>query len=1026
MKLIILAAGPSSSVSSSADVPPDCLRDFDDNSLILDKTLEISQSVNNCESILVGGYRILDIIQAYPNLRYYYNPTWDQTGSLESLMRASSEFTDDLLVAYSDVVHDPAVVEKMLSEDGDIVLSFDSLWRHRYEGREGGLSKNAEIVHKNTSGEVRIAKNSIEHDDGHEKGEELGEFTGLVLFKKEILSQMIPSFRALLEENRSCGVISIFEKLGRNLKVKSVDLSGRWAELDSEADLAHFKFGTKAETLFRLESMLKRGSVLPQEMVSVGEWRSEPEAVIERVTRSFCEIDQVVVRSSGLVEDSAVTSMAGEFESILGVSLTESGHLSNAINVVSDSFQKRGEEQFDGNQILIQPMLEDVVCAGVVFTEDLETGAPYYVVNYDESGSTDSITSGVGGGLRTLVVAKRSQVEIPDPNIKALIESIKEIEKETGFCSLDVEFAIKMEGGDGSLVPRVYILQVRAIAAQKDKLKVSADDVERELIAIREYIKKDRSVSSVLCGERVAYGVMPDWNPAEIIGINPRPLAFSLYREIITDDVWGRSREECGYRKTCPRPGIVSFAGKPYVDVRMSFSSFVPASLPNDLSNRLVEHAIGVLEANPDQHDKVEFTVMPTAFDLNFDVVLNRLRNDGFSEEECKQIEDGYRSLTNEILLGNSVSVEGELAKVASLEKKRKKVAPSEVSWCSVMDLLDDCKNLGTQPFSNLARFAFIGVIQLKGLVAKGILSQERCDGFLASINTVAKDFVNDLAVETEEKLIKLYGHLRPGTYDVTSPAYHEQFDTYVDMSNRPSGEEVIHFELSDEERKLISKALIGVGLNCSPDRLFDFIRQAIEGREKGKFEFTKSLSLAIDHLIALVLECGVDRDDLSFLEVQELLDLAVRSQPSNQLAIWQSTISRRRREHIVASAIKLPVVILNESDVEVFYVPETQPNFITQKTVTASICNFEDKSNDVNGKICIIENADPGFDWLFSHNIAGLVTAYGGANSHMAIRCAEFEIPAVIGCGESLFSDVYTANTLRLDCEAKRMEVIR
>jgi len=1026
MKLIILAAGRSSSVSSGADVPPDCLRDFDDNSLILDKTLEISKSVKSCESILVGGYRILDIIQAYPNLRYYYNPTWNDTGSLESLMRASSEFDDDLLIAYSDVVHDPAVVEKMLKEDGDLVLSFDSLWRHRYEGREGGLSQNAEVVYKKDCGGIQITKNTKDVDANSQIGEELGEFTGLILLRKESLSQIIPLLRSLLGENRGGSIISIFEKLSRALRVKSVDLSGRWAELDSEADLAHFKFGTKAETLFRLESMLKQGSVLPQEMVSVGEWRSDSETVIKRVTRAFSAVDQVVVRSSGLAEDSAVTSMAGEFESILGVSLAEPRHLSDAINAVSKSFQKRGEAQFDGNQILIQPMLEDVVSAGVVFTEDLETGAPYYIINYDESGSTDSITSGVGGDLRTLVLAKRSQVQVSDSKIKALIEAIKEIERETGFHSLDVEFAIKMEDGDDGLVPRVYILQVRAIAAQKDKLKVSADDVERELIAIREYISKDQSISSVLCGERVAYGVMPDWNPAEIIGINPRPLAFSLYREIITDEVWGRSREECSYRNTYPRPGIVSFAGKPYVDVRMSFSSFVPASLPDDLSNRLVEHAIGVLQANPDQHDKVEFTVMPTAFDLNFDVVLNRLKSDKFSEEECKQIEDAYRSLTNNILLGNSVSVEGELAKVASLEEQRKKTSSSEVSWRSVMGLLEDCKNYGTQPFSNLARFAFIGVIQLKGLVAKGILSQERCDDFLASINTVAKDFVNDLAVETEEELIELYGHLRPGTYDVTSPAYHEQFDAYVDLSNRPHGEEIIHFELSEQERELISKALIGVGISCSPEKLFDFIRQAIEGREKGKFEFTKSLSLAMDHLTALALECGINRDDLSFLEVQELLGLAVRSQPSNQLAIWQSAISRRRREHIVASAIKLPVVILDESDVEVFYVPETQPNFITQKTVTASICNFEDKSNNVNGKICIIENADPGFDWVFSHNIAGLVTAYGGANSHMAIRCAEFEIPAVIGCGESLFSDIYTANTLRLDCGAKRMEIIR
>ena len=37
---------------------------------------------------------------------------------------------------------------------------------------------------------------------------------------------------------------------------------------------------------------------------------------------------------------------------------------------------------------------------------------------------------------------------------------------------------------------------------------------------------------------------MPDWNPAEIIGTGPKPLAFSLYRGLITNDIWARQRFE--------------------------------------------------------------------------------------------------------------------------------------------------------------------------------------------------------------------------------------------------------------------------------------------------------------------------------------------------------------------------------------------------------------------------------------------------------------------------------------------------
>mgnify|MGYP000188639709 CR=1 FL=1 len=1024
MKLIILAAGQSSSISSSSDVPPDCLQSFDKQSTILDKTLEVSSSISQCESVLVGGYRILDIIQSYPSLRYYYNPTWDKTGSLVTLLRASSEFDDDLLIAYSDVVHDPAVVERMLKEDAEIVISFDSLWRNRYEGRTSGDLESAEVVYRMENSQLRVEKCT-----GEDEACELGEFTGLILIRRAVLQQVLPMLEKRVKEQPMASIISIFHELSMQFRVRPVDLRGRWAELDSETDLAQFRFGTKAETLSRLEGMLSEGLVLPQETVCVGEWRASRESVIERVMGAFSDSAEVVVRSSGLAEDSTVSSMAGEFESVLGVLVHDEKDLSGAIDIVCNSFLRDGENDFDDNQILIQPMLTDVVAAGVVFTEDMETSAPYYVINYDESGSTDSITSGAGGEHRTLIVAKFASENVSDPKMRALIDSLKEIEEQTGYHSLDIEFAIRMEEQGNELIPKVYILQVRAIAAQKDKLKVSADDVEKELKAVKSFIRNDSSESKSLCGKKVVYGVMPDWNPAEIIGINPRPLAFSLYRNVITDEVWGRSREECGYRHTFPRPGLVNLAGKPYVDVRMSFTSFVPSSLPTRVSDKLVEYAVEKLALQPELHDKVEFNVMPTAYDLNFNPVLDELSAFGFTGDEVSEIKNAYCKLTNDILTGNRISVDCELSKAINLEQSRTliqaRVAEKGVTWSGVVDLLDDCRKLGSLPFSNLARFAFIGVIQLKGLVKRGVLTQERSDVFLASIQTVAKDFVHDLSCESKDKLVAQYGHLRPGTYDITCPAYHENFDRYIDLSNRPSAETSIKFELTVEEGESISSALASAGIECNAEELFYFIRQAIVGREKGKFEFTKNLSLAMDYMIDLSRENGIDRDDLSFLQIEELLELASRSKPSNLKTVWDGIVKRRRREHVISSAIKLPAIISNEADVEMFYVSDCLPNFITQKSVTAPICNFTDSENDVDGKFCVIENADPGFDWLFSHDIAGLVTAYGGANSHMAIRCAEFEIPAVIGCGESLFKKVYDAKKVHLDCGAKRMEIL-
>ena len=61
----------------------------------------------------------------------------------------------------------------------------------------------------------------------------------------------------------------------------------------------------------------------------------------------------------------------------------------------------------------------------------------------------------------------------------------------------------------------------------------------------------------------------------------------------------------------------------------------------------------------------------------------------------------------------------------------------------------------------------------------------------------------------------------------------------------------------------------------------------------------------------------------------------------------------------------------------------------------------------ELDNKIVVIENADPGYDWIFGHKILGLVTKFGGINSHMTIRCSELSIPAVIGCGEQIYTSL-------------------
>ena len=99
-------------------------------------------------------------------------------------------------------------------------------------------------------------------------------------------------------------------------------------------------------------------------------------------------------------------------------------------------------------------------------------------------------------------------------------------------------------------------------------------------------IKKLKQTHHSLFGNTTYFGVMPDWNPAEIIGVKPKPLALSLYRELITDHVWSDNRKIYGYKDLSQFHLMTTFYGTPYIDVRIDFNSWLPNSLSPKILKR--------------------------------------------------------------------------------------------------------------------------------------------------------------------------------------------------------------------------------------------------------------------------------------------------------------------------------------------------------------------------------------------------------------------------------------------------------
>ena len=161
---------------------------------------------------------------------------------------------------------------------------------------------------------------------------------------------------------------------------------------------------------------------------------------------------------------------------------------------------------------------------------------------------------------------------------------------------------------------------------------------------------------------------MPDWNPAEIIGIRPRPLALSLYRELVTDSIWAYQRHNYGYRNLRSFPLMPHFCGLPYIDVRVSFNSFIPADLGEGLATRLVDYYVDRLLAEPTLHDKVEFEIVFSCYTLDLPERLARLGEAGFSKDERVDIADSLRRLTSRIVHPREGLWQSDAARIDTLE----------------------------------------------------------------------------------------------------------------------------------------------------------------------------------------------------------------------------------------------------------------------------------------------------------------------------------------------------------------------
>lgn len=789
--------------------------------------------------------------------------------------------------------------------------------------------------------------------------------------------------------------------------------------------LNNFYFDTKANNLNFLRQYLKAGKICSSYIFTTIQWINNQELIFEEIKKKFPN-QYIIIRSSSLTEDNNELSSAGKYLSLLEIPTNEKKEVINAINKVIKSY---GKNISDKDQVLIQPFITNVSTSGVVFSHDLSSGSPYYVINYDDkSGRTDTITSGSDDQSRTLTIYRKEVNKLSSSRFFSLIKTVREIEELTNANGIDIEFAISKK-------EEVYIFQVRPIAVSKNWNRSISKEVDDALTQIKLFLEINMKPKKRILGDTTLYGEMPDWNPAEMIGSAPRQLARSLYEILITDSIWAKARKEMGYIDMSHHSLMINLAGRVYIDVRNSFNSFLPAKINRKTGEKIINFWLKKLSLNPNLHDKVEFDVAITAYTFETDKRLKEFKGI-LSSDEINDFKNLIFDQTNFLIRTYKTNLnkyENDLKFLETIREEIKELCSTDLNH--LKELLINCQKYGTKTFSCMARYAFIAEAFLKSISNQKIWEKERVEEFRKSIETVLTNFLNELDLAKNNTELKMnfknkYGHLRPGTYDILAPRYDDNINQ-INLIHEKTKNQAIQknkFIVTKEEINNLNQKLKNCGFVFNAEELLSFIKSAISAREYGKLIFTKTVSDLIEFIARWGEDIGLNRNELSYISIKDILN-NINNPCIFEKELYFRNISKIGEENYkLTQAIKTPFLIRNLSDIFIIPSLKSRPNFVTSRRIQAPIVYHNDHTitnNSYKGKIVLIERADPGYDWIFLSPIAGLVTQYGGANSHMAIRCAEFDIPAAIGCGQQIFNQIKSNTHALLDCASGLIKTI-
>ena len=799
-------------------------------------------------------------------------------------------------------------------------------------------------------------------------------YGGICILKKEAMKE----FSFLISNNLEKTLPYIFFNTDFSKNVSFIPLSeNELIEVNERNNIAKLYFGSKANSLINVERSLKKLEI-PKFLV-LGKNEINKNTYKKILSYFKNKSFRVMIRSNSSNEDSFESSNAGKFLTLGPVSLKDEKSLMKSIDNVLNSYGKEKDKT-----VLIQKFVEEITQSGVVTSSIPGKPLNYYAISVSEIGDFDKVTSGNTNNITTIFV-HRSLKKIT-PNLiryRKFLEAIKEIEDITQHNSVDIELI--------NTPKKSFLVQARPLTKADNNLK----DIEKEKYLLLKEMRRFQSLNNQTngrFGNKNFYSNMSDWNPAEMIGKKPKQLSILLYDYMIANDTWNKQRVSFGYRFFNNTSLMTTFGDSAYINVKNSLNSFLPKRISDESCKKIIDFQLDQLIKTPEYHDKIEFKIAET--DLKFES-LKYLQKKYKDILDKKQIEIWNSELDN--IFYSSEKIHNINFKIInkSFEYISKK-QPIDKSFLKYV------KNNMALPFAHHARIAFMYISQLNQLVELGVINDSDSNKLKNNIDSISNEMRKDAyKVKVKKKslnsFIRDYGHIRPGNYDIDSKNLSNSIEEIIIPMIKNSSKE--NDEKVDNSIILkIDQYLKTVNFRIDGQKWVSNFRKSIASRENSKFYYSKGLDSI-----------------LSEFEKNKVFKDKFFSEYSYNQNIYKGF------GNINYGNVLLPDTIARSEDFFAHKQIQNKPNFQGYgllKGRVKVINSQQIQSSNLKNKIVMIDSADPGWDWIFSFDIKGLLTKYGGPNSHMAIRCAENNIHCVMGLGDSFYDEIVNFKSLIVNFE--------